>query len=267
MSEVKMNGWTKDRLLEDAAITEADDIDEDDISEDEEMYEQMRMFTPQIPDITNKLLNFVENINGDIKKYFGRKKNDPDSCDVYQDKWTSGKSGREMYYADLLRIAQGDNGKERKSPKTSKSSTSSYDSDFDIKHNDRKSKGNNSSDLGPLTELFEIGTRPFTHLSNKNKMKRPAVVAIDNIPMKQRKLPESFWKEHVEYIYQKDANSNVHHQKPIAEKVKLQQQDNAATKHKDIGYKKTNGMLPSPETPDFSDLLDIWTGPGTALSG
>lgn len=38
-----------------------------------------------------------------------RKKKDEDSCDIYEDKWVTTKSGRELYYADLLRIAQGEN--------------------------------------------------------------------------------------------------------------------------------------------------------------
>jgi hypothetical protein len=34
-------------------------------------------------------------VNQDIKKFFGRKK-DEESCDIYEDKWVTTKSGREL---------------------------------------------------------------------------------------------------------------------------------------------------------------------------
>jgi hypothetical protein len=35
-------------------------------------------------------------------------KTDEESCDIYEDKWVTTKSGRELYYADLWRIAHGE---------------------------------------------------------------------------------------------------------------------------------------------------------------
>lgn len=62
------------------------------------------------PESTTQLLNFAAAATSDIQRYFGRNKGNEDFCDVFEDKFKTMKSGRELYYADLLALAQfGDN--------------------------------------------------------------------------------------------------------------------------------------------------------------
>uniref|UniRef100_H3AXQ2 Proline and glutamate rich with coiled coil 1 n=1 Tax=Latimeria chalumnae TaxID=7897 RepID=H3AXQ2_LATCH len=135
--------------------------------------------TPQNVEMASQLLRFAELINKDIQRYFGRKskEEDPDSCNIYEDRFSSGKSGRELYYADLLRIARsGDNEEEE----------SICDKDGIQK-------------LGPLSELFEYGLHRYlkqrsfeSRDGRKQKLERKYAHVI---PMYKRRLPPSFWKE------------------------------------------------------------------------
>ena len=181
-------------------------------------------------DVIGSLLKFAENVNCDIQKYFGRRKNDSDSCDIYEDKWTSGKSGRELYYAELLRIAHGENS-ENKSAKASSSRTLNKT----IK-DEYTGKVNKEAGLGPLNELFEVSMNDkgktvkdvTQRVNKKGKSAKSDTKSNDFIPMNKRKLPKSFWDE--------PSGAN----------------------------KKVNGD-PSAESsgPDFSDLLLNWSGEGT----
>lgn len=171
------------------------------------------------PDITQRLLNFADMVNQDIKKFFGRKK-DEESCDIYEDKWVTTKSGRELYYADLLRIAHGDSVELNKHLKEITSPISPNN------NNDSKyrytGKMDTKAGLGPLNELFDFGLRKL------KKVKRPPKFdkkIEDSVPMQHRKLPESFWKE---------PGTNID--------------------------SRMNGLnaLNSSRAPDFSDLLQSW---------
>ena len=90
-------------------------------------------------------------VNQDIKKFFRRKK-DEESCDIYEDKWVTTKSGRELYYADLLRIAHGESVELNKTIKEITLPTSPNN------NNDTKYKYTGKMDmkvgLGPLNELI-----------------------------------------------------------------------------------------------------------------
>lgn len=187
----------------------------------------------KIPNITQQLLDFTEMVNADIKKFFGRNKNEEDSCDIYEDKWMPTKSGRELYYADLLRVAQGDVDVSKTkevvspiSPKTDPDNRHRFSGKLDAKIG-----------LGPLNELFDLGLRPSI-IEKDNKFKRLKRVRLDDqkqtdvVPMHDRTFPDSFWKE------------------PGSERPT----DNHKTET------TTPGILNSSKPPDFSDLLQSWTG-------
>ena len=147
-----------------------DDVEEDDITDDEDCYMLHKHFllaknhkgddTQQEEDEADRLLSFANQVNKDINKLFHKK----DSCNIYEDRWKRGKSGRELYYADLLRIAQGEDMEEK-----------TYSGRMDRKMG-----------LGPLKELFE---------TNGIKRVRSSRRQCHTIPMKDRELPASFWKE------------------------------------------------------------------------
>lgn len=204
-------------------------IDDDDFSDHDSHYSEDfldddfedPLMEPQPPDVTKRLLGFAEMVNIDIQKYFGRKK-DEDSCDVYEDKWIATKSGRELYYADLVKIAQGESVDSRKTS--------------DGEDNKRKYTGKMDTrmGLGPLNELFDYGLRHYlTEQKQKSKknvkrLKQQDIKKLDEVvPMTKRKLPDSFWNE------------------PGCQK----QND-----------RRVNGaLLQTSQPPDFSDLLHNWT--------
>ncbi|XP_072915982.1 protein PERCC1 [Hemitrygon akajei] len=150
---------------------------------------------------TLQLLRFTELINNDIQKYFGRKSkdDDPDSCNIYEDRFYSGKSGRELYYADLIKIAQ-DGDQEEEEPNVSLLQPKEIDTQALELICDRES----IKKLGPLAELFEYGLYKYMKLSTL-KRKDSRMQKLDQkyanvIPMHRRKLPSSFWKEPVSLV-------------------------------------------------------------------
>ncbi|XP_033746710.1 protein PERCC1-like [Pecten maximus] len=212
-----------------------EEMDDDDFSDHDSHYSEdfiddefMHVITEEPPDVTQRLLSFAEMVNTDIQKYFGKKK-DEDSCDIYEDKWVTTKSGRELYYADLLRIAQGENvdSKSSVSPKLESQGKQKFTGKMDAKIG-----------LGPLNDLFEYGLRQFL-VEGKLKAKRLKRMKQDTkrmeevMPMNQRKLPDSFWRE------------------PGADR-------HAA----DTRVNNGGNLLNSSHPPDFSDLLQSWTGVG-----
>ncbi|KAL4241088.1 hypothetical protein ACF0H5_001866 [Mactra antiquata] len=188
-------------------------------------------------DMTKQLLDFASVVSSDIQKFFGRKKGEDDSCDIYEDKWTSTKSGRELYYADLMKIVHGE---DKGNSKAGKSSPL-----LDISNSVSEVKDNRSSftgkpdkkiGVGPLNELFEYGLRHFMadkKLKNNKEIKRlkPESKKFQSVtPMHTRKLPTSFWKEPGSQA------SNV---------AESRQSSNST-------------VLQSNNPPDFSDLLESW---------
>ncbi|XP_062913517.1 protein PERCC1 [Mobula hypostoma] len=150
---------------------------------------------------TLQLLRFTELINNDIQKYFGRKSkdDDPDSCNIYEDRFYSGKSGRELYYADLIKIAQ-DGDQEEEEPNVSLLQPKEIDTQALELICDRES----IKKLGPLAELFEYGLykymKPSTLNRRDNRMQKLDQKYANVIPMHRRKLPSSFWKEPVSLV-------------------------------------------------------------------
>ena len=230
---------------------EADEVfsDEDDVME---VDEDSRHAKDILCDVTTQLLDFVDRVNYDIQKYFSHKK-DCDSCDIYEDKWKSGgKSGRELYYADLLRMARGCIEEEKKSPSPGRVKNSPDVSPDTTEYSGKMDK---AVGLGPLSDLFKSsspidlsgykkirdvkkdnGKSINTKVSSKDSNRGIAVSPekmVDLGPMMHRKLPESFWVE------------------PKIKEI---------AKNKE-SLKTTKCDLPnSPSNLDFSDLLDIWSG-------
>lgn len=209
----------------------------------------------QSPDVTKQLLDFAEMINADIKKFFGQKPGEEDSCDIYEDKWISSKSGRELYYADLLRIAHGESietkckstrDKVSSSSYTVTPSTSSAQAAFTADNKDKFSgRLNKALGLGPLNELFEYGLRGFLSVNKSRtsakkfkRLKLDLKKHEDIVPMNRRKLPESFWKQPGCIV------------------------STSGLKSKQSTSSSSNCVdnLINSKTLDFSDLLESWTG-------
>lgn len=113
-----------------------------------------------------QLLEFSRAISKDIQKYFGRK-NDDDWCDIYEDKFKSVKSGRELYYRDLLRVAQHGGKPQDEVHDRKEHKLIMYVEDRRSKTPDGKMVLN--AGLGPLAELFEVMPKdcPETSICNE----------------------------------------------------------------------------------------------------
>uniref|UniRef100_A0A8C8SVB8 Proline and glutamate rich with coiled coil 1 n=1 Tax=Pelusios castaneus TaxID=367368 RepID=A0A8C8SVB8_9SAUR len=144
-------------------------------------------------EMTLKLLKFSELISCDIQRYFGRKAKDedPDSCNIYEDGFSPRRSGRELYYADLMRLAQSSELDEEDAqgpPAPPRQLDQRVWSSIWNKDGAQK--------LGPLTELFEYGLRRFVKQQASDGRKLRLEKKYAHItPMHRRKLPQSFWKE------------------------------------------------------------------------
>ncbi|EGW04411.1 hypothetical protein I79_007926, partial [Cricetulus griseus] len=152
--------------------------------------------SPSSPETPMQLLRFSELISGDIQRYFGRKDTgqDPDAQDVYSDSQPASCSARDLYYADLVRLAQDGSPEDEEAAELSVHVPGGPEGQVHrLGH-----RGDRVPPLGPLAELFDYGLRQFS---------RPRVSACQRLrlerkyshitPMTQRKLPSSFWKEPV----------------------------------------------------------------------
>ncbi|XP_055507862.1 protein PERCC1 [Leucoraja erinacea] len=170
---------------------------------------------------TLQLLRFTQIINTDIQRYFGRKSkdDDPDSCNIYEDRFYSGKSGRELYYADLIKVAQDGEQDEEELRATSRPPR-----DIDTLALKHVCNRESIQQLGPLAELFEYGLhqymKPTAVRRRDNRRQKVDQKHVHIVPMHRRRLPSSFWEEPIS---------------PLP----------ACTLHT--------------STPDFSDLLANWT--------
>ncbi|XP_061404961.1 protein PERCC1 isoform X2 [Lethenteron reissneri] len=168
---------------------QGDDDDEDEDEEDEEGTQP------------RQLLRFAETVSSDIQRLFGRRGAEGEghstgwsgSPGTYRDRFASGKSGRELYYADLLRLAEGGDSWWR----CSSASTSSH-SPGAVGNASRRissttagaARGRDEErPLGPLSELFSGSARPFA-AGARLWSAHPAAV-----PMLKRRLPPSFFTE------------------------------------------------------------------------
>lgn len=226
-----------------------EDVDEDDMSDLEEELEQELLAyrnRQRQQDMTRQLLAFADMVNADIQKFFGRKKGDEDSCDVYEDKWVATKSGRELYYADLLRMAQGDFGDSSKSSSSKASQkSSSRHKDVEAPEDNRHSfsgKADSSLGLGPLDDLFELGKEKNSsshHGAAKRLRTETEAGASETLPMHQRRFPDSFWREPGLSAGSSTGTSSA--DPPVMTSSVLQ-------------------SLGSSKLPDFSDLMESWHG-------
>ncbi|CAM9739619.1 unnamed protein product [Lampetra planeri] len=168
---------------------QGDDDDEEEEDEDEEGTQP------------RQLLRFAETVSSDIQRLFGRRGAESEghatgwsgSPGTYRDRFASGKSGRELYYADLLRLAEGGDSWWR----CSSASTSSH-SPGAVGNASRRissttagaARGRHEErPLGPLSELFSGSARPFA-AGARLWSAHPAAV-----PMIKRRLPSSFFTE------------------------------------------------------------------------
>ncbi|XP_059164786.1 protein PERCC1-like [Physella acuta] len=234
---------TQEQRQENREEEEYEDIEDDEKSylDDEDLrktYEQYRRHVQQQqPDVTSQLLDFACMVSSDIQKFFGRAKDQDDSCDVYEDKWATTQSGRELYYADLLRIAQGDTDPARK-PSPSSSNSSPPGISRVPQYSGRRDL---SIGIGPLKELFDYGLlKEKTHpvLRVGQKYNPPPGSGRDVVPMQQRKFPASFWREPSSSGFTcGDTN-------------------------------RLEATIPASQLPDFTDLMESWQGGGVgALNG
>ncbi|RUS81788.1 hypothetical protein EGW08_010480 [Elysia chlorotica] len=266
-----------------ASFQDMDDVDDDILDDEEE--EDLRMYYEQCkqtllqkhPNVASELLTFAETASMDIQKFFGRTKGEEDACDVYEDKWAATKSGRELYYADLIRIAQGGDTEPSSSSKSKKgtsfsstrvspstpSSSASYTSSLsplgtDILDSRTRYSGrrDDSIGMGALSDLFEYGlpelssnqvtrNKPPSSSRTRNPSAQRSRVCGNRITpkMRERSFPKSFWKEPT-YNISVGCGMNT-----------LTNMDNPH-------------MIPpmsNSKLPDFSDLMESWQGSVEAL--
>ena len=180
-------------------IDHGEDVEEESISDDEESEQSYQTFMKHRYDqtrpaqedtVVKEFLGFVKMASSDINGFFGRKEG---HCDIYEDKWATGKSGRDLYYSDLLKIAQGGaevDDRNRNKIGIIKGKTKCPQ---DVKMTEGKGKSvvRVGIDLGPLEELFSISNK------ENDEYKGTATEKCGNlvVSMQKRNLPESFWRE------------------------------------------------------------------------
>lgn len=195
-------------------------------------------------DMTKQLLDFATMVNTDIQKFFGRKKGEDDSCDIYEDKWKSTKSGRELYYADLMKIVRGED-KGNKADNNKSQSSSSISSENTDNRGTFSGKVNKKLGVGPLNELFEYGLRHFLtdkklkHTKELKRLKADTKKFECVAPMHTRNLPTSFWKE----------------------------PGSQTSSTGEIRQTSASSVLQTNTPPDFSDLLESWRLDRNEFSG
>ncbi|KAK1162987.1 protein PERCC1 [Acipenser oxyrinchus oxyrinchus] len=106
--------------------------------------------------MTIQLLRFADLINCDIQRYFGKKskEEDPDACEIYEDRLSSvGGRDAKAYYADLMRVAQSRGREEEEEEEVEEE---------ELPHALRALCSRDSiQQLGPLAELFSVGLRRY----------------------------------------------------------------------------------------------------------
>ncbi|XP_033092167.1 protein PERCC1 [Trachypithecus francoisi] len=148
---------------------------------------------PSSPEMPLQLLRFSELISDDIQRYFGRKDKaqDPDACDVYADSRPAGSTARELYYADLVRLARGGSLEDEHTPEPGVSQGQ-------VRGQVCRPglSGDRAQPLGPLAELFDYGLQQYWGSRAAASWSLRLERKYGHItPMAQRKLPPSFWKE------------------------------------------------------------------------
>ncbi|OCT64496.1 protein PERCC1 [Xenopus laevis] len=223
-------------LQDDLDFQESSEDEEEDFLEDEEMEDEVEELNPATPvpsdnmnsqqtsdlhtEMTFQLLKFSELISSDIQRYFGpkTKEEDPDSCNIYEDYCAPRLSGQEVYYQDLVKMAQATHydREDLFNPLTPPG-------DIDQKRLQSICTKEDPTKLGPLMELFDFGLRKYTRRkaagSKEGRQQRLHNKYAHLLPMANRMLPMSFWKEPT----------------------------------------PAPACILNTNTPDFSDLLENWT--------
>lgn len=104
-TEVLEEAQRSDHYLFDTEGETCDSESEDDLMEDDECDELDECALGSEPDDPSILLNFVQTVTRDLHNMFARNKGSEDYCDIYEERFKTSLSGRELYYADLLALA------------------------------------------------------------------------------------------------------------------------------------------------------------------
>ncbi|KAM8798440.1 protein PERCC1 [Eudromia elegans] len=171
-------------------LSEEDEEDDDEEEEEEEVVEGadhsgQALAGASAAETTLQLLRFSELISGDIRRYFGHGGQDEDTrgWGSPEDCRSPRRSGRELYYADLLRTAQSGEPREEAAP--APAGPRGHGPGGVPRH---------VPQLGPLAELFEYGLQQCRQPPDGKKQRLERKYGHIT-PMHKRKLPQSFWRE------------------------------------------------------------------------
>ncbi|KAJ8036797.1 hypothetical protein HOLleu_17435 [Holothuria leucospilota] len=154
------------------------------------------------PTVTDRLLDFAETVSRDIQKYFSKRKILEEKSEKYKNSESGTKqlSGREQYYADLMKVVEGENTVEPSRQPVEQSRIILYNGD----NRDKPSgKTKDSTGLGGLEDLFV-----YAKQSNYSYMLTSDITIgmagcketktnshREMLPWKRRNLPSSFFME------------------------------------------------------------------------
>ncbi|XP_074655673.1 protein PERCC1-like [Tubulanus polymorphus] len=149
-----------------------DDFEDDFGSENNEFFSDDESVENEA---AHDLLDFADHVTRNIRHIFSGGGNNGlgsnpgvATCDIYEDTWQPARSGREVYFAEILKIANGKTDDNDIAAASEVKRELAYTGQVDSE------KG-----LGPLGELFDFQTaKRFTYR-----------------PMNERRFPSSFWQE------------------------------------------------------------------------
>lgn len=224
------------KSISSASVKDSDELQVEDVDDDEFLEEEYaEAYREQmIPDSPTRLLGFIRKMTLDIQDRLARNKGQEDYCDVYEERFKTTLSGRELYYADLLALASNS-----EAPSLEKRSHKAKDG---LKYKERQSLASHNNHttnnilrqcivtchnsgksipcglphrgqemkavgLGPLEELFPLDPSKENMLNRsrhgtflEQDIGNSANAGVQNsqlmfVPMALRKLPHSFWKQ------------------------------------------------------------------------
>lgn len=174
------------------------DVDFDDGGEEEEDLEDGE------PTVADQLLGFAEMVSRDIQRYFSRRKilEEKSERNAVEKANRPQLSGREQYYADLMKVVEGENSSDGTKKTMEPSGPQRYYYDSENNRGTPSGKTNSLAGLGGLEDLFEYaGRHDYPHLMHnvtamRNDNQTPQMEKHRGIlPWKRRNLPSSFFIE------------------------------------------------------------------------